>query len=71
MLGFPDEEVYQAQGQWPLATWPLDANPKEGRGSLLSPVTLVNEAQAATSPPACVPLLQLFQGPILSRQWPI
>lgn len=46
----PDEEVEQAQGQWPL-----DANPKEGRGSFLSPITLVSEAQTVTSPLQPIP----------------
>lgn len=32
---------------WP--PWPSDGNPKEARGSLLSPITLVIEASTTTS----------------------
>lgn len=39
VLGFPEEEVEQAQGQWPLATWPSDADLKGGAAfSLPSPL---------------------------------
>lgn len=59
----------RGNGPWP--PWPLDTDPKEGSSSFLSPMTLCLKPNSHLSPPAQPLLLQLFQGPIFSRQWPI